>query len=74
MNFPAEMALSHIDLTEYPYTACIHFIPCSVDGRCTHCSLFLVRVEPFWMGFLVAIVLSFGSMGCSIVHVRLVLR
>ena len=33
MKFPAAMALSHVDLTGYPHTACIHFIPCSVDGR-----------------------------------------
>ena len=33
MKFPAVMALSHVDLTGYPHTACIHFIPCSVDGR-----------------------------------------
>ena len=33
MKFPAAMALSHVDLTGYLHTACIHFIPCSVDGR-----------------------------------------
>ncbi len=33
MKFPAAMALSHVDFTGYPHTACIHFIPCSVDGR-----------------------------------------
>ena len=33
MKFPATMALRHVDLTGYPHTACIHFIPCSVDGR-----------------------------------------
>ena len=33
MKFPAAMALSHVDLTGYPHTACIHLIPCSVDGR-----------------------------------------
>ena len=33
MKFPAAMALSHVDLTGYPQTACIHFIPCSVDSR-----------------------------------------
>ena len=33
MKFPAAMALSHVDLTGYPHTACIHFIPCSVEGR-----------------------------------------
>ena len=33
MKFPATMALSHVDLIGYPHTACIHFIPCSVDGR-----------------------------------------
>ena len=33
MNFPAAMALIHVYLTGYPHTACIHFTPCSVDGR-----------------------------------------
>ena len=33
MKFPAAMALSQVDLTGYPHTVCIHFIPCSVDGR-----------------------------------------
>ena len=33
MKFPAAMALSYVDLTGYLHTACIHFIPCSVDGR-----------------------------------------
>ncbi len=33
MKFPAAMALSQVDLTGYPHTACIHFIPCSVEGR-----------------------------------------
>ena len=33
MKFPAAMSLSHVDLTGYPHTACIHFIPCSVVGR-----------------------------------------
>ena len=33
MKFPAAMALSHVDLTGNPHTACIHFILCSVDGR-----------------------------------------
>jgi len=33
MKFHAAMAMSHIDLIGYPHTACIHFIPCSVDGR-----------------------------------------
>ena len=31
MKFPAAMALSHVDLTGYPHTACIHLIPCSDD-------------------------------------------
>ena len=33
LKFPAVIALSHIDLTGYPHTACIHFIFCSVDGK-----------------------------------------
>ena len=33
MKFPAAMALSHVDFTGYPHTACIHLIPCSVDGK-----------------------------------------
>ena len=33
IKFPAAMALSHVDLIGYPHTACIHFIPRSVDGR-----------------------------------------
>ena len=33
MKFPAAMALNHVDLTGYPHTACILFLPCSVDGR-----------------------------------------
>ena len=27
------MARSHVDLTGYPHTACIHLIACSMDGR-----------------------------------------
>ena len=33
MKFPAAMALIHVDLTGYPHTACIHLMPCSVDGK-----------------------------------------
>ena len=33
MKFPAAMSLSHVDFTGYPHTACIHFIPYSVDGK-----------------------------------------
>ena len=33
MKFHAAMALSPVDLTGYPHTACIHFIPCSVGSR-----------------------------------------
>ena len=32
MKFSAAMALSHVDLTGYPHTACIHYIPCSEEG------------------------------------------
>ena len=61
MKFPAAMALSYIDLTGYPHTACIHFIPCYVDGRSytllafsRDCRAFLDRVlgchwPLFWM-------------------------
>lgn len=32
-KFPALIALSHVDLTGYPHTACIHLIACSVEGK-----------------------------------------
>ena len=33
MKFPALIAFSHVYLTGYPHTACIHLIACSVNGK-----------------------------------------
>ena len=69
----AAMALIHVDSTGYPHTeaSILFFVLWTVDP--THCLLFLARVKPFWMGFLVAIVLSLEFVECGIVRVRPVL-
>ncbi len=52
MKFLAAMALSHVDLTGYPHTACIHFIPCSVDGRLYTLFAFSSECQAFLDGVL----------------------
>ena len=51
-KFPAAMALSHVDLTGYPQTACIHFIPCSVDGKFYTLFVFFSACRVFLDGIL----------------------
>ena len=73
MELPTFMALSQIDLTGYPHTACIHLIwLVQLMGGCRHCWPVVGPSALVWMGTSVATVPVVTSLVFGIVPFHLV--